>query len=559
MCGFLVQKKLSNNFKLNKKKFKIASKLIYHRGPDSKNYLYNESSNIFHSRLEIIDLNKRSSQPMTRMGYTIIFNGEIYNYKKIKKELESDFIFLTSSDTEVLLFSYIKWKKKMFDKIDGMYSFIIFNNSNDDLFFGRDLFGQKPLYYFKDDNQIIFSSEIKPILRLSNFKSKKMKYNDQEIYKYLNFNFYGDDKNTFFNNIYQIPPGNFGYLQNKKLNLNKINYPKYKNKINSKNILTLIKKEIGNHLVADVETAIMISEGVDSKSIVDISKKFYNQDLKLFNLEFEDFNNNEFRNKYLKVKKNLHFSKFLKNEMFSYLNKSSEICESPPLSLFTLGMVKLFKKINNKNIKVVLNGQGVDEVFGGYNIYFSKKDFDKTYHPDGTAISSDRSIYKKNLKNRYNSSKNIIAYRKDMAFKSKIPKNLIQIDKLSMNSSVECRSPFLTKNIAGLFDKLKLSQLQYKENKKYIFRKSLYEFTKDKFYFNEKKFKQAPQTEYMLTLNNLSKIKKIIKQKNNCDKYFNKKLLKKYFEDFKILNNNGFVIWQYLSLNSFLNYFNKFR
>lgn len=559
MCGFLFQKKLSNNFKLDKKKFKIASRLIYHRGPDSKNYFYNKNSNIFHSRLEIIDLNKRSSQPMTRMGYTIIFNGEIYNYKKIKKELESDFIFQTSSDTEVLLFSYIKWKKKMFDKIDGMYSFIIFNNSNNTLFFARDLFGQKPLYYFKDDNQIIFSSEIKPILRLSNFKSKTMKYNDQEIYKYLNFNFYGDDKNTFFNNIYQIPPGNFGYVQNKKLNLNKINYPKYKNKINSKNILTLLKKEIGNHLVADVETAIMISEGVDSKSILDISKKFFNKDLKLFNLEFEDFNNNEFRDKYFKLKKNLHFSKFLKNEMFSYLNKSSEICEAPPLSLFTLGMVKLFKKINNKNIKVVLNGQGVDEVFGGYNILFSNKDCDKTYHPDGTAISNDRSIYKKILKNYPNSSKNIITQRKDMAFKSKIPKNLIQIDKLSMKSSVECRSPFLTKNIAGLFDKLKLSQLQYKENKKYIFRKSLYEFTKDKFYFNEKKFKQAPQTEYMLTLNNLSKIKKIINKKNNCDKYFNKKLLKKYFEDFKILNNNGFVIWQYLSLNSFLNYFNKFK
>ena len=112
MCGFLYQKKLSDNFKLDKKKFKIASKLIFHRGPDSKNYLYDKSSNVFHSRLEIIDLNKRSSQPMTRMGYTIIFNGEIYNYKKIKKELESDFIFQTNSDTEVLLFSYIKWKKK---------------------------------------------------------------------------------------------------------------------------------------------------------------------------------------------------------------------------------------------------------------------------------------------------------------------------------------------------------------------------------------------------------------------------------------------------------------
>ena len=84
---FFIKKKLSDNFKLDKKKFKIASKLIFHRGPDSKNYLYDKSSNVFHSRLEIIDLNKRSSQPMTRMGYTIIFNGEIYNYKKNKKRI----------------------------------------------------------------------------------------------------------------------------------------------------------------------------------------------------------------------------------------------------------------------------------------------------------------------------------------------------------------------------------------------------------------------------------------------------------------------------------------
>ena len=99
--------------------------------------------------------------------------------KKIKKELESDFIFQTNSDTEVLLFSYIKWKKKMFDKIEGMYSIVIFNNSRNTLFFARDLFGQKPLYYFKDNNQIFFSSEIKPLLKAVNYKFKKINYNNK--------------------------------------------------------------------------------------------------------------------------------------------------------------------------------------------------------------------------------------------------------------------------------------------------------------------------------------------------------------------------------------------
>ena len=558
MCGFLFQKKISKNFKLDKKKFKIASKLIYHRGPDSKNYLYDINSNISHSRLEIIDLNERSSQPMTRLGYTIIFNGEIYNYKKIKKELESDFIFQTSSDTEVLLYSYIKWKEKMFDKIDGMYSFIILNNLNNTLFFARDLFGQKPLYYFKDNNQIIFSSEIKPILKLNYFKLKKIKFNNQEIFKFLNFHYYGDGIETFFKKIYQIQPGSYGYLRNKKISLSKIKYPKFKNKINAKNILNLLRDEIGNHLIADVETAIMISDGVDSKSIVDICKRFFNKNLKLFNLAFEDFDNTEFKKKYSNQKQNLFFSKFFKREMFSYLSKSAKICEAPPLSLFTLGMVKLFRNIKKKKIKVVLNGQGIDEIFGGYNIFFLNQK-NKIYHPDGTVLSSNKAIYKKNLKNNFNINKSLIFQRKNMVFKSKIPKNLSQLDKLSMISSVECRSPFLTKNIAGLLAKLKLDDLQFNKIKKYIFRQSLYKLTKDKFYFNEKRYKQAPQTEFMLNSVNLKRIKEIIYKKNICDQYFDKKKLKSYFEEFKMFKNNGFVIWQYLSLNSFINYFNKFK
>ena len=302
----------------------------------------------------------------------------------------------------------------------------------------------------------------------------------------------------------------------------------------------------------------MISEGVDSKSIIDISKKIFYKNLKLFNLEFENFDNKEFRHKYLKNKRNLFFSKLFKHELFNYLSKATAICETPPLSLFTLGMVKLFNKIKKKNIKVVLNGQGVDEIFGGYNMYYSKLDKNKTYHPDGSIFLDDKKIYKKKIKSHLNLN-NIIVQRKNMAFKSKIPKNLNQIDKLSMNSSVECRSPYLTKNLAGLIDKLSLSHLHFKNHKKYIFRKSLYNLTKDKFYFNQKRFKQAPQTEYMLDNKNLSKIKRIIKRKNYCDKYFNKKILIKYFEGFKNSKNNGFVIWQYLSLNSFFNYFNKFN
>ena len=393
MCGFIIQQKKNTSFNLNTFVFKKASKLIFHRGPDSKNYLLNKNTNVFHSRLKIIDLNERSNQPMTRKGYTIIFNGEIYNFKELRKQLQKKFKFKTSSDTEVLLFSYLEWKEKMFDKINGMFSFVIFNIYNNDLFFARDLFGQKPLYYYKDKNQIIFSSEIKPILMLKS--SKKVQFENKEIIKYLHHNFYGDSKYTFFKDIFQIEPGKFGILKKNKLIIKKIKYEKLKFIPNIKNVNKIINKEIGDHLVSDVKTAIMISEGVDSKSILDISSKIYKKNLKLFNLEFEDFNNSEFKKKYSKKKNiDLNFTRFSKKHIFKHFNYAAEICEAPPLSLFTLGMISLFKKIKDQKIKVVLNGQGVDEIFGGYNLFYKKKNKDIYYHPDGSILSNNRSIFR---------------------------------------------------------------------------------------------------------------------------------------------------------------------
>ena len=199
----------------------------------------------------------------------------------------------------------------MFDKLNGMYSFIIYNNSKNLIFCARNLFGQKPLYFSNNKDQIIFSSEIKPILKL--IKSSKLKLEDKEINKYLNFNYYGESNLTFFKEIYQLQPGSFGYFKKNKLIIKKIKYKNSVRKIDTKYTLDTLKNEISEHLVSDVEMAIMISDGVDSKSILDITKKIFKKDLKLFNLNFEKFDNNIFQKKYSKIdKKNLFVTKFLK-------------------------------------------------------------------------------------------------------------------------------------------------------------------------------------------------------------------------------------------------------
>ena len=144
-----------------------------------------------------------------------------------------------------------------------------------------------------------------------------------------------------------------------------------------------------------------------------------------------------------------------------------------------------------------------------------------------------------------------------MCFKNKIPKNLNQYDKISMNSSIENRSPYLTKNLSSIMSKLKKHQV-YKDNQtKKIFRDVMYKFTDNAFYHQKKIYEQAPQSGFMLNKSNYSNISKILKKNNYCDKYFYKKNLIVYFEDFRLKKNNGFLIWQYLSLNSFVNSFKK--
>ena len=554
MCGFILQKKISKAKILNKKLFKASSKLIFNRGPDNQTYYCNDTYNIFHARLKIIDLSSNANQPFEYMGYNIIYNGEIYNFNELKNNLKVSFSFKTSSDTEVLLYAYIKWGVKMFSKIEGMYSFIIYNFKKDVIFFSRDLFGQKPLYYFKNNNEVIFSSEIKPIIKL--LSPKKIEFEQKEINKYLNYNFYGDTNLTFFRNIFQVPPGTYGYIKNKKIILKKIKLKKDKFKINEKKLIEILKYEIKNHLISDVDIGIMISDGIDSRSILDLSEKFFKKKLKLFNLEFEDFDKTNFTETYKKkFRDRLIITKFLKKDFLKTFNNAAKVCEAPPLSLFTLGMMKLFENINKNKIKVVLNGQGIDEIFGGYDALYNSLNNTYIHHPSGQILSDQKKLFIKKISKKLEVANNQKSKRFQLAFKTKIPKNLNQYDKISMHNSVENRSPYLTPKLASLIYKLKLNQVYNNNHTKYIFRKILYKITKDKSYFQKKIYQQAPQSEFMLDRNIFYKITNIINKKNYCDIFFIKKNILKYLSEFKKKKNNGFLIWQYLSLNFFINYY----
>ena len=442
----------------------------------------------------------------------------------------------------------------MFSKIEGMYSFIIYNFKKNEIFFSRDLYGQKPLYYFKNKYQIIFSSEIKPIIKLLGLK--KIKFEEKEINKYLNYNFYGDTNLTFFKNIFQVPPGTYGYIKDKKIFLKKNKLKKNKFKIDEIELIKILKNEVKNHLISDVDIGIMISNGVDSKSILDFSEKIFKKKLKLFNLEFENFDNRNFRDSFKKkFLDRLTITKFLKKDFLKTFNKAAKVCEAPPLSLFTLGMMKLFENIKKNGIKVTLNGQGIDEIFGGYDALYHPLNNRYIHHPSGQVLSYQKNLYIKKILKKLEVLNDQKSKRFQLAFKTKIPKNLNQYDKISMHYSIENRSPYLTSKLSSLIYKLKLNQVYNNNHTKFIFRKVLYRISKDKSYFQKKIYKQAPQSEFMHDRDIFANITKIINKKNFCDIFFVKKNILKYLSEFKKKKNNGFIIWQYLSLNFFINQF----
>ena len=227
IAGYLGRKKIS------KKLIQKTLKLMKNRGPDNQSYklyrVFDLNFYMLHSRLNIIDINKRSNQPYIFKDHAIIFNGEIYNYLELKKDLKRKGVkFSTNSDTEVLLKSYLFYGLKFLKKLEGMWSFVILNRKNDQVLMSRDRFGEKPLFYSFEKNELYFGSEIKFIKSLSN---KKFKIDDNHLFKYLFLGYRSINKNydTYFKKIKEFPKSSYLILnKNLKLNFKKYWYLKYK-------------------------------------------------------------------------------------------------------------------------------------------------------------------------------------------------------------------------------------------------------------------------------------------------------------------------------------------
>lgn len=518
MCGILG---IKSSCLPDKKLFKKSLDLMIHRGPDSGD-IYETSSSMFgHRRLKIIDLSEAANQPMTSKDnlYTIIFNGEIYNYQIIAKELKSlGYDFKTNGDTEVLLNGFHAWGENLLEKINGMFSFAILNNKTGKIFIARDRMGIKPLYYYMNNDTFIFASEINSIVSLLNEKLSIDYTSIVDFFTYL----YVPETKTIYNNIKKLLPGHCATYHNNKLVISEywnVNH-QHNNKLSLDDTLEkldfLINDSVKMRLVSDVPVGSFLSGGIDSSLISYYASKNH-QNIKTFYADF----GNEYTND-IEIAKNLktnHFRKSVKDSNISSFNLMKTYgdlhYDTSTLPFYHIADVA------SKEVTVCLSGDGGDELFYGYNWYNSyaqsskynfiksmysfidpkqiliNKQFQRGFKYKKYFISNDleryvyiRGGYTKSYLNKVlpESIKNKIPkdydhywlYRKYWDLKNANQKSrlqyidmknfmvndiLLKVDMMSMLHSLEVRVPFLDHRIVELTHSLDENFINNKSNK----------------------------------------------------------------------------------------------
>ena len=266
ICGFIGKKQNQSEILTN------MMNVIVHRGPDSADQYITEEAALGFRRLSIIDL-ENGSQPMVNETgeMALVFNGEIYNFQELRKELiEKGHIFKTHTDSEVLLHGYEEWGEKLLDRVRGMFAFLIWDNVKKEIFAARDFFGIKPFYYTVVDGVFVFGSEIKSILEYPGYKKE---LNEEALEHYLSFQ-YSVMNETFFKSIFKLDPGHFLRFTNGKVYKTQYFDPTLDPKLNLsdeeliKKLDQVIQESVNAHMIADVEVGGFLSSGVDSSLVV---------------------------------------------------------------------------------------------------------------------------------------------------------------------------------------------------------------------------------------------------------------------------------------------------
>ena len=347
------------------------TEVITHRGPDSKGFYTDDYMSMGFRRLSIIDLDE-GQQPIYNEDKSLVltFNGEIYNYRELREELlEKGHQFYTHTDSEVLIHGFEEWKEELLPRLRGMFGFAIFNTKDHSLFIARDFFGIKPMHYTQVDGHFLYASEIKSILQFPGFQKK---FNYRALDNYLSFQ-YAVPPETFFDGVYCLLPGHYLWYRDGKVEITRYFEAQFhpNEELTEEEAIDQIEKVFENsvnaHKISDVEVGCFLSSGVDSSYV-----STYFADQKTFTVGFD------FGEKYNEISwaKRLsdkigvdHHTKVITSEEFWDSIKKVQYHMDQPLADPSCIALYFVSKLASEYVKVVLSGEGADELFGGYTIY----------------------------------------------------------------------------------------------------------------------------------------------------------------------------------------------
>ena len=595
MCGINGFNFKDNSLAMRMRKFTKS------RGPDADGIYIDNFFTLLHDRLSILDLSSFANQPMTFENLTITYNGEIYNFKNLKKELiDFGYQFKTNCDTEVILYLFHKYNVDAFKKLSGIFALAIWDKINKKLYLIRDKVGVKPLYYHFNNKKkkFYFSSSIKSLLECSESKI----LNEDVVCHYSNFG-RNDLKETVFKNIYKLAPGELLVFEEEYSKYSVSKFLKFnfkQNKYSNEDMKTTIKETIKSQLISDVPVALSLSGGVDSNVIYSAMREKFNNNFNIYSFYFKDYE--KFNGDFYTAQKN---AKFYKTPFFpieishlDFIDNAEKVVEILEEPLANQCSILNYKMANTIKEKILITGDGGDEIFTGYdsyksiyiinllqkfnllknfNINFGPKNFRRLFmnNPKDIYLSfSEQNIYK-DLGKYY---KNMKKYKKDdlkfnhcndfelqnrlnhvcfLEIDSVIPNDfLLRNDKIFMSQGKEVRVPMLDVNLINKFlmmneSKKFANSFKSKNLLKKMFHKEIHSLVKGKWGL------QSPYAKWLKgPLNTFAKEILSKEYYSNSEKYLNFENIQKMLTKHRKEYYNPALIWSLINLQLF---FRKFK
>ncbi len=378
ICGFVSKNRITLD------DLKKMNDTMYHRGPDdSGEEIYamknGYSVGLAQRRLSILDLSPLGHQPMHSGNgrVSIVYNGEIYNYQELKEEL-SDYAFQSTCDTEVILAAYLKWGIACVEKLNGMFAIAIFDRETQQFFLVRDRMGKKPLYYWYENHNLVFASELKPIMECPGFERKINK----DILGRFMYQHYINGPDSIFENVFKVEPGGiirfemgeltgWKYWELKKVYHNKKGTGPKDYKEAKEELKRLLEKAVRQRMIADVPLGTFLSGGFDSSLITAVAQSVSKEPVKTFSIGFHEkkYNEAEYASAVSRHLGTQHTQEYIgENEMFRLVNSIPQYYDEPFADSSQIATM-LVAELAKKDVTVVLSGDGGDEFFCGYNVY----------------------------------------------------------------------------------------------------------------------------------------------------------------------------------------------